>query len=98
MGAQVILAPFSQATQFYHSQEATDKHRWCQAVFMVLPRLGFGIAPFMKDIIWPKYEAATKKSPTTSPQSQGDESEAGNLKRRESVPYSTSDSGQSGDL
>ncbi|KAJ6102027.1 hypothetical protein N7486_004454 [Penicillium sp. IBT 16267x] len=67
MGAQIMLAPFSQATQFYHSQEATDKHRWCQAVFMVLPRLGFGIAPFMKDIVWPEYEAALKKSPTTSP-------------------------------
>ncbi|KAJ5526711.1 hypothetical protein N7513_010870 [Penicillium frequentans] len=73
MGAQVMLAPFSQATQFYHSQEATDKYRWCQAVFMVLPRLGFGMASFMKDLIWPKYEAATKRTPTISPQSQGDQ-------------------------
>lgn len=26
IGAQVLLAPFSQATQFYHSQAATEKH------------------------------------------------------------------------
>lgn len=61
MGAQILLAPFSQATQFYHSQEATEKHKWCQGVFMLLPKLGFGIAPFLKDMIWPKYEAATGK-------------------------------------
>lgn len=61
MGAQLLLAPFSQATQFYHSQAAIDKHRWCQAVFMLFPQLGFGIAPFLKDMIWPRYEASTPK-------------------------------------
>lgn len=74
LGAQIFLAPFSQATQFYHSQETIHKHRWCQSIFMVLPRLGFGIAPFLKDMIWPKYEAATKKSPSTSPRSQSSSS------------------------
>ncbi|KAJ5678729.1 hypothetical protein N7462_006973 [Penicillium macrosclerotiorum] len=69
MGAQILLAPFSQATQFFHSQGATEKHRWCQSVFMVLPRLGFGIAPFLKDMIWPKYEAATGKK-VSSPESE----------------------------
>ncbi|KAJ5363942.1 uncharacterized protein N7496_009655 [Penicillium cataractarum] len=70
MGAQILLAPFSQATQFYHSRGATDKHRWCQTVFMCLPKLGFGIAPFLKDMIWPKYEVATaKKAQSSSPES-----------------------------
>jgi hypothetical protein len=53
-GAQTLLGPFSQATQFYRTIGATEKHRWCQAVFMQLPKLGFGIAPFLKDMIWPK--------------------------------------------
>ncbi|KAJ5106387.1 hypothetical protein N7456_003062 [Penicillium angulare] len=66
MGTQILLAPFSQATQFYHSREAIEKYRWCQSVFMVFSRLGFGIAPFLKDMIWPKYEAATKKKLPTS--------------------------------
>lgn len=67
MGAQKLLSPFSQATQFYHGQGSNDKHRWCQEVFMCLPQLGFGIAPFLKDMIWPKYEAATgKKGPASS--------------------------------
>lgn len=53
-GVQTLLAPFSQATQFYRTIGATEKHRWSQAVFMHLPKLGFGIAPFLKDIVWPK--------------------------------------------
>ena len=68
LGAQIFLAPFSQATQFYRSISATEKHRWCQMVFMQLPKLGFGIAPFLSDLFWPKYEAATGKQ-TPSPES-----------------------------
>ncbi|KAJ5183372.1 hypothetical protein N7492_000988 [Penicillium capsulatum] len=75
MGAQILLAPFSQATQFFRTQEASAKHYWCQAVFMLLPRLGLGIAPFLKDMIWPKYKAATgKKLSSTSPETSSDDS------------------------
>lgn len=69
LGAQIFLAPFSQATQFYRSIMATEKHRWCQMVFMQLPKLGFGIAPFLRDLFWPKYEAATAKR-TPSPENR----------------------------
>ncbi|OKP12929.1 hypothetical protein PENSUB_1372 [Penicillium subrubescens] len=62
MGAQILLAPFSQATQFYHSRGSTEKHQWCQAAFMCLPKLGIGIAAFLKCMVWPKYEAATSKT------------------------------------
>ncbi|KAJ5586833.1 uncharacterized protein N7459_002598 [Penicillium hispanicum] len=74
LGAQILLAPFSQATQFYHSQEATEKHKWCQAVFTLFAKLGFGIAPFLKDMIWPKYEAATvKRLNSTSSEASSDQ-------------------------
>ncbi|RJE19077.1 hypothetical protein PHISCL_08585 [Aspergillus sclerotialis] len=62
MGAQILLAPLSQTAQFYRCIAASDKHRWCQAVFMQLAKLGFGIAPFLRDFVWPKYEAVTGKS------------------------------------
>lgn len=71
LGVQMLLAPFSQTTQFYHSQVLTEKHKWCQSVFMLFPGLGFGIAPFLKDMIWPQYEAATKKTSAISLVSPG---------------------------
>lgn len=52
--AQTLLAPFSQAMQLYRAIGATEKHRWWQAVFMQLPKLRFGITPFIKDTIWAK--------------------------------------------
>lgn len=46
MRAQILLAPFSQANQFFRSRGSTEKHQWCQAAFICLPKLGFGIALF----------------------------------------------------
>lgn len=69
MGVQILLGPFSQATKIFHDQRATIKARWCQAVFMALPKLGFGVAPFLKDYIWAlyaKFEQEASSTPETA--------------------------------
>lgn len=74
LGGQMLLAPLSQCTQFFQVQQSIEKTQWCQAIFMILPQLGFGIGPFLKDMVWPQYRAAQKrKSPTPStPSEQGE--------------------------
>ncbi|KAE8379106.1 hypothetical protein BDV26DRAFT_260080 [Aspergillus bertholletiae] len=61
LGAQLLLAPLSQSAQFYSVHELTEKHRWCQGVFMLLPRLGLGIGCFLKDMVWPKYRSSQRR-------------------------------------
>ncbi|KAI9931740.1 hypothetical protein MW887_010319 [Aspergillus wentii] len=67
LGAQLLLAPLSQSTQFFYVQESTEKHRWCQGVFVLMGQLGLGIAPLLKDMVWPEYRAAQKKKPLAPP-------------------------------
>ncbi|KAL3496644.1 hypothetical protein BJX62DRAFT_103325 [Aspergillus germanicus] len=61
LGAQLLLAPFSQCVQFFHVEGPTAKLKWCQDVLTVLERLGLGIAPFLKDMVWPQYRAAQER-------------------------------------
>ncbi|KAH8422630.1 uncharacterized protein LDX57_000384 [Aspergillus melleus] len=61
MGAQLMLAPLSQAAQFYNVQEIIPKHQWCQSVFMTLSHLGLGIGPLLKDMVWPKYRISQRQ-------------------------------------
>lgn len=71
LGAQMLLAHLSQATQFFQVQEAVEKVTWCQAVFMLLPNVGLGIGPFLKDLVWPQYRLLqTRKSPTPPDQEE----------------------------
>lgn len=71
LGAQMLLAHLSQATQFFQVQEAVEKIVWCQAVFMLLPNVGLGIGPFLKDLVWPQYRLLqTRKSPTPPDQDE----------------------------
>lgn len=62
LGGQMLLAPLSQCTQFFQVQQSVEKTRWCQATFTILPPLGFGIGPFLKNMVWPQYQAAQKRS------------------------------------
>ncbi|PWY82888.1 hypothetical protein BO70DRAFT_396132 [Aspergillus heteromorphus CBS 117.55] len=62
LGAQILLAPFSQCTQFFQVQGLALKYRWCQGVFMHLGSLGLGIAPLLKDMVWPQYRSAQQRS------------------------------------
>ena len=68
LGAQMLLAPFSQATQFFQVQEAVEKVHWCQAVFMMLPKMGLRIGPFLKDLVWPQYRISQKRRSPTPPE------------------------------
>ena len=61
LGAQLLLAPLSQSAQFYSVHELDGKYRWCQAVFVLLPRLGLGIGYFLKDMVWPKYSFSQRR-------------------------------------
>ncbi|OJJ62423.1 hypothetical protein ASPSYDRAFT_1167762 [Aspergillus sydowii CBS 593.65] len=58
LGAQQLLAPLSQSLQFFHVEGLTSKLRWCQNVLTVLSHMGLGIAPFLKDMVWPQYRSA----------------------------------------
>ncbi|CAK36879.1 mitochondrial ribosomal protein L27 family protein [Aspergillus niger] len=58
LGAQHLLAPFSQCAQFFQVHELAQKYRWCQGVFVLLDSLGLGIAPLLKDMVWPQYRSA----------------------------------------
>ncbi|RAL00421.1 Zn(II)2Cys6 transcription factor domain-containing protein [Aspergillus ibericus CBS 121593] len=58
LGAQYLLAPLSQCAQFFQVQELAQKYKWCQGVFMLFDSLGLGIAPLLKDMIWPQYRSA----------------------------------------
>ncbi|KAF9883794.1 hypothetical protein FE257_002778 [Aspergillus nanangensis] len=55
LGAQLLLAPLSQSAQFFYVRDLTEKYKWCQRVFTMLPQLGLGIGFFLKDMVWPKY-------------------------------------------
>lgn len=71
LGAQMLLAYLSQATQFFNIQEDFEKVAWCKAVFMLLPNVGIGIAPFLKDMVWPQHQLIkTRKSPTPPDQDE----------------------------
>ncbi|PYH96342.1 hypothetical protein BO71DRAFT_321053 [Aspergillus ellipticus CBS 707.79] len=61
LGAQMLLAPFSQCTQFFQVQGLAPKYEWCQGVFMLLGSLGLGIAPLLKDMVWPQYRSAQQR-------------------------------------
>ncbi|KAL3463393.1 hypothetical protein BJX64DRAFT_120231 [Aspergillus heterothallicus] len=61
LGAQLLLAPFSQCVQFFHVEGPAAKLRWCQGVLMALENLGLGLAPFLKDMVWPQYRAAQER-------------------------------------
>ena len=61
LGAQHLLAPLSQCAQFFQVQGLTQKYKWCQGVFMLLDTLGLGIAPLLKDMIWPQYRSAQSR-------------------------------------
>ncbi|KAL2821368.1 hypothetical protein BDW59DRAFT_110418 [Aspergillus cavernicola] len=58
LGAQMLLAPLSQCLQFFHVEQSTAKLKWCQDVFVALQHLGLGIAPLLKDMVWPQYRTA----------------------------------------
>ncbi|KAL4806868.1 hypothetical protein BDV18DRAFT_120753 [Aspergillus unguis] len=58
LGAQNLLAPFSQCVQFFSVEGLTTKLRWCQSVLSVLPHLGLGLAPLLKEMVWPQYRSA----------------------------------------
>lgn len=58
LGAQHLLAPLSQSAQFFQVHEVAQKYRWCQGVFVLLDSLGLGIAPLLKDMVWPQYRSA----------------------------------------
>ncbi|KAL4785359.1 hypothetical protein BJX76DRAFT_347130 [Aspergillus varians] len=58
LGAQILLAPLSQSLQFFHVEGLAAKLKWCQGVFTVLPHLGLGIGPLLKDMVWPRYRNA----------------------------------------
>ncbi|PLB46710.1 hypothetical protein P170DRAFT_448500 [Aspergillus steynii IBT 23096] len=66
MGAQMMLAPLSQAAQFYNVQEIIPKHQWCQSVFMASSHLGLGIGPLLKDMVWPKYRISQRQKSSSS--------------------------------
>lgn len=68
LGAQMLLAPLSQATQFFQVQQAVEKVHWCQAVFMTLPKMGLRIGPFLKDMVWPQYRLSQKRRSPTPPE------------------------------
>lgn len=74
MGAQLMLAPLSQAAQFYNVQEIIPKHQWCQSVFMALSDLGLGIGPLLKDMVWPKYRISQSQM-SSSPGGESPERE-----------------------
>ncbi|KAL4918268.1 hypothetical protein BDW62DRAFT_210555 [Aspergillus aurantiobrunneus] len=61
LGAQLLLAPFSQCLQFFSVEELTAKLEWCQGVLSALPRLGLGIAPLLKYMVWPQYRDTQKR-------------------------------------
>ncbi|KAL4928564.1 Zn(II)2Cys6 transcription factor domain-containing protein [Aspergillus undulatus] len=61
LGAQLLLAPFSQCVQFYIAEGLTAKLKWCQDVLEVISDLGLGIAPFLKHMIWPQYRNAQER-------------------------------------
>lgn len=58
LGAQQLLAPLSQSLQFFHVEGLTAKLRWCQDVLTALTHMGLGIAPFLKEMVWPQYRSA----------------------------------------
>ncbi|KAL3472889.1 hypothetical protein BJX99DRAFT_206543 [Aspergillus californicus] len=58
LGAHILLAPLSQCVQFFHVENSTAKLQWCQDVLITLQHLGLGIAPFLKNMVWPKYRTA----------------------------------------
>lgn len=65
LGGQMLLAPLSQSTQFFQVEQSSEKIKWCQAVFMYLPQVGFAIGVFLKDMVWPQYRLSQKRrSPT----------------------------------
>ncbi|EYE94473.1 Zn(II)2Cys6 transcription factor [Aspergillus ruber CBS 135680] len=65
LGGQMLLAPLSQSTQFFQVEQSSEKIKWCQAVFMHLPQVGFAIGVFLKDMVWPQYRLSQKRrSPT----------------------------------
>ncbi|KAL2802697.1 hypothetical protein BJX63DRAFT_101081 [Aspergillus granulosus] len=61
LGAQSLLAPFSLCAQFFKVEGPTPKLQWCQGVLVALERLGLGLAPFLKDMVWPQYRAAQER-------------------------------------
>ncbi|KAJ0422312.1 hypothetical protein BJY00DRAFT_81718 [Aspergillus carlsbadensis] len=61
LGAQLLLAPFSQCVQFFHVEGPIAKLKWCQDVLAALEHLGLGLAPFLKDMVWPQYRAAQER-------------------------------------
>lgn len=68
LGGQMLLAPFSQSTQFFQVEQSSEKIKWCQAVFMYLPQVGFAIGVFLKDMVWPQYRLSQKRRSPTPPE------------------------------
>lgn len=68
LGGQLLLAPLSQSTQFFQVQQSSEKIKWCQAVFMYLPQVGFAIGVFLKDMVWPQYRLSQKRRSPTPPE------------------------------
>ncbi|RDW70609.1 Zn(II)2Cys6 transcription factor domain-containing protein [Aspergillus mulundensis] len=58
LGAQLLLAPLSQCVQFFHVEGLTAKLKWCQGVLTMLANLSLGIAPLLKNMVWPQYRDA----------------------------------------
>ncbi|KAL4907294.1 hypothetical protein BDW74DRAFT_122842 [Aspergillus multicolor] len=57
-GAQLLLAPLSQCVQFFHVEGSNAKLKWCQDVLGMLAHLYLGIAPLLKNMVWPQYRDA----------------------------------------
>ncbi|KAL4869133.1 hypothetical protein BDV12DRAFT_86769 [Aspergillus spectabilis] len=58
LGLQTLIAHLSMCVQFFHVEKLTAKLEWCQDALMVLGRLGMGLAPFLRAMIWPQYQIA----------------------------------------
>lgn len=72
LGGQLLLAPLSQSTQFFQVEQSSEKIKWCQAVFMYLPQVGFAIGVFLKDIVWPQYRLSQKRRSPSPPEQVGE--------------------------
>lgn len=68
LGGQLLLAPLSQSTQFFQVEQSSEKIKWCQAVFMYLPQVGFAIGVFLKDMVWPQYRLSQKRKSPSPPE------------------------------